>query len=123
VITFIDDASGKPKRVIVQVKSGGVSSQTIRDLRGTLEREQAAIGVLLTLEPATKPMEIEAGSAGFYEPPAWQQKYPRLQILTIEQLLAGAPVKMPPAYGTFKQAQKVKQNVGVQGGLDFGGIP
>jgi site-specific DNA-methyltransferase (adenine-specific) len=120
VITFIDDASGKPKRVIVQVKSGGVSSQTLRDLRGTVEREQAAIGVLITLEPATKPMEIEAGSAGFYESPAWQQKYPRLQILTIEQLLAGAHVKMPPAYGTFKQAQKVKQNVGVQGGLDLG---
>ncbi len=120
VIAFIDDASGKPKRVLVQVKSGGVSSQTIRDLRGTLEREQAAIGVLLTLEPATKPMEIEAVSAGFYESPGWRQKYPRLQILTVEQLLHGAQVQMPPAYGTFKQAQKVKQNVGVQGGLDLG---
>jgi hypothetical protein len=34
--------------------------------------------------------------------------------------LAGAQVNMPPVYGTFKQAQKVKQNVGVQGGLDLG---
>lgn len=40
----------------------------------------------------------------------------------IEQLLARAQVKMPPAHGTFKEAQKVKQNVGVQGGLDLDGI-
>ena len=59
-------------------------------------------------------------TAGFYESPGWHQKYPRLQILTIEQLLHGVQVQMPPAYGTFRQAQKVKQNVGVQGGLDLG---
>ena len=108
VITFIDDASSKPKRAIVQVKSGHVTSQVIRDLRGTIEREQAAIGVLITLEPATKAMETEAVSAGFYESPGWGKSYPRLQILTIEQLLHGAQVQMPPAYGTFKQAAKVK---------------
>ncbi len=117
VITFIDDASGKPKRVLVQVKGGGVGSATVRDLRGTVEREQAAIGVLITLEPATAPMVKEAATAGFYESPGWHQKYPRLQILTIEQLLRGAQVQMPPAYGTFKQAQKVKQDEGVQSRL------
>lgn len=112
VITFIDDASAKPKRVIVQVKGGHIMSQVIRDLRGTIEREQAAIGVLITLEPATKPMETEAVSAGFYESPGWGKSYPRLQILTIEQLLHGAQVQMPPAYGTFKQAAKVKAGSG-----------
>lgn len=118
VITFIDDASNKPKRVLVQVKGGGVGSATVRDLRGTVEREQAAIGVLITLEPATKPMTTEAAAAGFYESPGWHQKYPRLQILTIEQLLRGAQVQMPPAYGTFKQAQKAKlQPAEVQGQL------
>jgi site-specific DNA-methyltransferase (adenine-specific) len=120
VITFIDDASNKPKRVLVQVKGGGVGSATVRDLRGTVEREQAAIGVLITLEPATRPMTTEAAAAGFYESPGWHQKYPRLQILTIEQLLHGAQVQMPPAYGTFKQAQKVKKDEGVQSGFDLG---
>ena len=112
VITFIDDASSKPKRVIVQVKGGHITSQVIRDLRGTIEREQAAIGVLITLEPATKAMETEAVTAGFYESPGWGKSYPRLQILTIEQLLHGAQVQMPPAYGTFKQAAKVKAGSG-----------
>ncbi len=114
MITFIDDASGKPKKVLVQVKGGHVGREVIASLRGTVEREQAAIGVLITLEPATKPMETEAVTAGFYESPGWGQKYPRLQILTIEQLLHGAQVQMPPAYGTFKQAQVVKQASGEQ---------
>jgi len=127
VITFIDDASGKPKKVLVQVKGGHVGREVIASLRGTVEREQAAIGVLITLEPATKPMETEAATAGFYESPGWVpgsgQKYPRLQILTIEQLLHGAQVQMPSVhastYVTFKQAQKVKKEAGVQGGLDL----
>lgn len=106
VIAFIDDTSQKPKRLLVQVKSGHVNSATIRDLVGTLTREQAPMGVLITLEPPSGPMLKEAASAGFYHSPGWQQKYPRLQILTIEQLLHGAKVDMPPTSVTFKQAQR-----------------
>jgi len=42
------------------------------------------------------------------------------QILTIDQLLYGAQVQMPPAHGTFKQAQKVRKDEGMQGALDLG---
>ncbi len=119
VKNFLDDASGKPKRVLVQVKGGHVTSATVRDLHGTVDREKAAIGVLITLEPATKPMETEAHAADFYESPGWGKSYPRIQILTIEQLLHGAQVQMPPAHGTFKQAQRVKTDEGVQGALDL----
>src|SRR5690348_13674475 len=69
VLAFIDDATGKAKRVVVQVKSGHVKSGDIRDLKGTLEREQAAIGIFITLEPASKDMTTEAVSAGFYHSP------------------------------------------------------
>lgn len=109
VINFIDDPTGKPKRVLVQVKSGKVKSGDIRDLRGTVEREQAAIGVFITLEPKTSEMIKEAATAGFYHSPGWSQDYPKIQILTIDELLQGAEIKMPPAYGTFKQAQKVEE--------------
>jgi DNA modification methylase len=107
VITFIDEAKGKPKRVLVQVKSGSVSSRDIRDLRGTVEREDAAMGVFITLEPSTAPMEKEAVSAGFYDSPGWKRNYPKIQILTIEELMQGKPVDMPPEWGTFKQARRV----------------
>ncbi len=108
VINFLDDNSGKPKRVLVQVKSGKVNSGLIRDLRGTIEREQAAMGIFLTLEAPSRDMITEAVSAGFYRSEGWHTDFPRLQIITVEELLHGKTVKMPPAFGTFKQADKVK---------------
>ncbi len=114
IIAFIDDNTGKAKRVLVQVKSGHVKSGDIRDLKGTLQREQATIGVFITLEPQSKDMTTEAVSAGFYHSPGWNQNYPRIQILTIEELLHNAEVKMPPQFGTFKQAQRVQQSDAAQ---------
>ena len=108
MITFIDEAGGKAKRVLVQVKSGGVKSGDIRDLRGTVEREGAALGVFVTLETPTKQMQKEATEAGLYHSPGWDKDYPRIQILSVAELLHGAEVKMPPASVTFKQAQRVK---------------
>lgn len=110
IINFIDDNSGKPKRVIIQVKGGKVQANVMRDLLGTLDANKSVIGVLLTLEPPTKPMIDLAITAGFYESQSWGRKYPRLQILTIAELFAGKEIAMPPAYGTFKQAQRVEQD-------------
>src|SRR6202022_3119682 len=66
VIAFVDDATGKAKRVLVQVKSGHVNSSLIRELIGTVEGEKAAIGVFITLEPPTSEMTVAALKAGFY---------------------------------------------------------
>ena len=112
VITFIDDVSAKAKRIVVQVKSGKVKSGDIRDLKGTLDREGAAMGVFLTLEPATRDMETEAATSGFYHSPGWNKDYARIQILTIMELLSGKNVQMPPVSMTFKQAEKVKTESG-----------
>ena len=110
VITFIDDHSGKAKRVLVQVKSGHVKSGDIRDLVGTVKREDAAIGVFITLEAPTQDMKKEALSAGYYHSSGWNKNYPSIQILTIVELLHGVEVQMPPQFGTFKQAQRVRQD-------------
>ncbi len=118
VINFVDDSAGKLKRVLVQVKSGSVKAGDIRDLVGTVQRENAEIGVFLTLEPPSKPMLREAASAGLYESKGWGKTYPRVQILTVAQLLEGVEVQMPPAYGTFKQAGRVRED-GAQLGLDL----
>jgi site-specific DNA-methyltransferase (adenine-specific) len=117
VIAFVDDNTGKAKRVLVQVKSGHVKSGDIRDLKGTLQRENAVIGVFITLEPPSQDMITEAVSAGFYHSPGWHRDFPRIQILTIEELLHNAEVKMPPQFGTFKQAQRVQQAESLQGEL------
>lgn len=121
IINFVDDATGKSKRVIVQVKSGHVKSGDIRDLVGTVQREQGAIGVFITLEPPTRDMKTEAASAGLYHSVGWGKDYPRIQILSITELLQGAEVKMPPQHGTFKSAQRAqKEEPEVQqASLDF----
>jgi site-specific DNA-methyltransferase (adenine-specific) len=122
VITFLDDATGKPKQAIVQVKSGHVKSGDIRDLKGALEREKAALGLFITLEPPSADMETEAAAAGFYESPGWQRKYRRIQILTIEALLHGSQVNMPPTAQTFKQAPKAEPSQSGQMTFDGGTV-
>ncbi len=111
VMTFLDDNSGKAKRVLVQVKSGKAKSGDIRDLRGTIERENAEIGVFITLETATRDMNTEAVSAGFYHSENWNRDYPKLQIFSIEDLLNGKEVQMPQNLTTFKQAEKIGKDV------------
>lgn len=112
VIRFFDTEGKKQtaQRVLVQVKSGKVGAKDIRDLRGTVEREGAALGVFISLEAPTRDMLNEALAAGVYTSPTWGREYRKLQILTIEDLLAGKTVDMPPQYGTFKQAERVKED-------------
>jgi site-specific DNA-methyltransferase (adenine-specific) len=109
VIYFIDEKSGQAKKALIQVKSGHVTSGHIRDLRGVIERDDAAMGVYITLEKPTKDMQTEAISSGYYHSKGWAKDYPRLQIVTIEELLNGKEINMPPASITFKQASKSKE--------------
>lgn len=108
-IVFQGDGQGKFETVILSVKAGHVTVNQVRDLRGVLDREHAAIGVLISMEPPTKPMQTEAVTAGFYESALWNRKYPRLQLLTVEELLSGKQIDMPPLRqvgATFKKAPK-----------------
>jgi len=71
VIVFRDSETRMPHRALVQVKSGEDRAPAhVRDLRGTMEREEVEMGVFLTLESATPEMELEAATAGFYTDPA-----------------------------------------------------
>src|SRR5262249_52274918 len=91
---------------------GNVRPGDVRDLRGTIEREQAALGAFITLEPPTREMRVEAAAAGFYRSPGWGRDYPRLQILTIKELLDGTrQFQMPPTTGPFKAAQRIAEPI------------
>jgi len=106
---FHDDESGKAKQVIFSVKAGHVAVSHLRDLHGVVDREKAQIGVLLCMSEATKPMRAEAASAGFYDSP-WGTRHPRIQILTVRELLDGKTVDRPPSRKdtTFKRAPRAK---------------
>jgi hypothetical protein len=105
---FHDEGKGgKTKQIILSVKAGHLTAAHVRDLRGVMEREKAQMGVLLCMEDPTKAMRAEAASAGFYESPGWFKKFPRLQILTIADLLAGKGIDCPPSRQgnvTFRRA-------------------
>ncbi len=119
-LVFQADEPGKFGAVLFSVKAGKTSVAHVRDLRGVIEREKAAIGVLITMQDPTGPMKTEAAGAGFYESATWGKKYPRLQILTVAQLLDNRTVDMPPikqVQATFKKAAKAKGKGLVDGDL------
>ena len=99
---------GKTKQVIFSVKAGKTTVSHVRDLRGVVEREKAEIGVLICMAKPTKAMRTEAASAGFYKS-HWGD-HPRLQILTIAELMEGKRIDFPPSgdVRTFKKAPKPK---------------
>lgn len=94
ILYFHDKANGESKSVIISVKSGGVHSNDVSELRGIIEREGAQMGTLITLEKPTQPMRTEAASSGFYNSPAGS-KHAKIQILTIEDLFSGKGIDLP----------------------------
>ena len=110
-IVFQGDAPGTFENVEISVKAGHVTANHVRDLRGVVERDKAAIGVLISMEDPTKPMQTEAVTAGFFESKTWGKQYPKIQLLTIADLLSGKRIDMPPIKQvdkTFKKAEKFK---------------
>jgi site-specific DNA-methyltransferase (adenine-specific) len=103
------------EKAIVSVKGGeNVGVGMIRDLIATVDRDKAKMGLLLSLTPPTGPMVKEAASAGFYK--TEYGEYPKIQILTIEQLFDGHKPHMPWIDSTvFKKAKREMK--GSQGSL------
>lgn len=108
---FVDEKD-KTKKIIVQVKSGSVSVKDIRDLDHVMEREGAEMSIFLTLEEPTTPMIKEALGKGVYKSPTRRKPLPRIQVLTIEELLKGKYPELPRSslLDSFKKAEKYNEN-------------
>lgn len=118
-ILFRDDPNAaKPEQIILQVKGGKTGVRDVRDLRGVLNREKAAIGLLISLQPPTREMQAEAASAGFYEHKTNQRKYPRIQLRTVKELMDGKGIERPSNVAaldeTFKKAPESRKKHGEQ---------
>ena len=117
---FHEIEGGKTQQIVFSVKGGSTGPDHVRELRGVVEREKAAIGALLCLQRPTKAMRTEAASAGSYTSP-WG-RHPRVQILTIEELFSGVQLDAPPTRQvdrTFRKAPRVAA-VAETPKLDFG---
>jgi site-specific DNA-methyltransferase (adenine-specific) len=113
-ITF---AMGKKKEVVlIEVKSGKVNVKNLREFIHVVNTQKAAIGVFVCFqEQVTTPMIQEAKQQGFYTPNIdqigeYKTQFPKIQLLTVEQLLNGEQVKIPmTTQGVFKTAGKYVQ--------------
>jgi hypothetical protein len=114
-----DAAQGE---VLVSAKSGAVNVAQVRDLKGTMERESAPLGLFITLEEPSRPMLEEAATAGVFrtsgvfDDESRARDYPRVQILTIRELLDGKRPQLPLlVMPTYQQAERVQESPGQLG--------
>lgn len=119
VIKFIKDIKGKDEyeygKAVVQVKGGGVQRNQIATLISDMQREKADAGIFITLEKPTKPMVSEAFEAGTFTTRLTNKiEFPKIQILTVEELLRGVIPKLPQAmvkdYHKKAKAVEVEDN-------------
>ena len=108
-IAYIVTGSGATERVIFQVKSGAVKRNDIATLHGDMTREGAVMAVFLTLEEPTKPMRDEALAAGVYHHALLDRDYPRIQIVTVREMIEdGKRIDLPLSLDVLKTAATVK---------------
>ncbi len=98
-------------RVLVSVKGGAtLNPAMVRDLRGTVEREKAEMGVLITLAQPTRGMVEEANRSGSYVYELTGAEYPRIQIATVPDLLTGKRPAGPAYFPPYTQAKRMVQD-------------
>ena len=110
-VAFVATARDEFKPVILSVKSGHVNSSVIRDLRGVIERENAASGILITLETPSKPMLAEAREAGQFTSD-YVAALDRLQIVTVQEILDGRRIPVQVNAEVAKRAARSKTDSG-----------
>lgn len=74
-----------------------------------LEREKAEVGLFIALEEPSREMELEATTAGFNTSPTDGPDYPRIQILTVRELLEEGKKPMLPLLilCPYQQAERI----------------
>lgn len=107
VARFPLDAKGGIGRVLVSVKGGkNVGPQAVRDLIGTIHTQKAQMGVLITLGKPSRGIMDAVDHGGTYTLPINGQTFPRVQVITVPELLVGKRPKMPATIAPYIQATK-----------------
>ena len=96
IITFQHPETGQPESIIVRVFRRRITPRAVRALENTLNREHVSMGVILSLRKPTPAVADAAEAAGHDKPyVAGGNRYPRIQVLTIEELLHGRSPDSP----------------------------
>jgi Restriction endonuclease len=99
--------TGKIGKLLVSVKGGKtITPAMVRDLSGTVEARKAQMGVLITLAPATRGVTDAINHGGVFTHPGNGEQFPRLQHITVADLLAKKRPQVPPTFLPYIAAQK-----------------
>jgi site-specific DNA-methyltransferase (adenine-specific) len=109
-IAYLLDLNSKNKKdhakAIFSVKSNKtLTPSVIRDLNGTMEREGAVIGFLLTLYPMDNLVK-ESKKYGIYKNRLFNHDYPKIEVISVEEILAGKRMNLPTGVAVVKGAKK-----------------
>ncbi len=109
VIRFpLDNTWKNFSRALISVKGGkSLNPSMTRDLMGTVERDKASMGILITMEKPTPGMVDDANKSGSYTYELTGQAYPKLQLITVAEILAGKRPAMPNHVPAYTQARRV----------------
>lgn len=108
VIRFFTDTRGGIGRALVSVKGGkSVGPAEVRDLLGTVETQRAEMGVLVTMEQPTRGMKDAADHAGAYRWPLNDDLFPKIQLVTIRELLDGKRPQTPTTLTPYIPADRL----------------
>jgi site-specific DNA-methyltransferase (adenine-specific) len=105
IITLVTDTqNGQMQygKVIVQVKGGHVTRSQVSTLNSDVMRDKALGGIFVSLEKPTSPMKQEAATAGTTRTSLGE--FPKIQLLTVEELLNGKRANVPGMVSPYKQA-------------------
>ena len=114
LVYFLDGPRRTSQKIVVQVKGGHVSAPQVRELRGVVEREKAAMGLFISLEEPTGPMRSEAASGGLFHSDLWQREFPKIQLRTVSEMLSGHGFELPTRLAGYQPAQRVRRSQGRQ---------
>lgn len=94
-------------KIVFQAKSGKVSRRDVATLWGDMQKTDAALGVLITLEEPTKPMIADAKSAGQYHHEEMGRAYDRISIVTVKEIIEERRrLEIPMSVEVLKAAQR-----------------
>ncbi|WP_286212734.1 DNA methyltransferase [Mycolicibacterium mageritense] len=98
---------GQIGKLVVSVKGGKtINPAMVRELSGAMDARKAQMGVLITMASATRGVTDAINHGGVFTHPANGQKYPRLQHITVADLLKKKRPQVPPTFLPYIAAQQ-----------------
>jgi DNA modification methylase len=105
-IAYVMKNEKETDRMILQVKSGAVKRGDIATLQGDMQRSKAELGTLIILEEPTRNMIENAKAAGVYKHALTGQSCPKIQIITVRDMIEkDVRLELPLSYDALRAAQ------------------